>query len=125
MKKSAVYFLNQYNQGEWKAQSKNIAMTEFINDNFTVDEIRNSIRELKNNTPAGLGHIPAEFVKICSEDLVDVIMLTFNYMIEQREFPDPWALGQHTPVCENGSKSNASNYRGITILSIFAAIFFK
>ena len=121
--KPAVYFLNQYDQGEWKVQSKNIAMTDLINDNFTVDEIRNSIRELKNNKSAGQDHIPAEFVKICSEDLADVITLTFNYMIEQREFPGPWALGQRTPVFKNGCKSNADNYRGITILSIFAKIF--
>ena len=95
----------------------------FINDNFTVDEIRNSNRELKNNKSAGQDHIPAEFVRICSEDLVDVIALTFHYMIEQREFPGPWALGQRTPVFKNGCKSNADNYRGITILSIFAKIF--
>ena len=65
----------------------------------------------------------AEFVKGCSEDLADVITLAFNYMIEQREFPGPWALGQRTPVFKNGCKSNADNYRGITILSIFAKIF--
>ena len=69
--------MNQYDQREWKAQSKNIAMTDLINDNFTVDEIRNSIRELKNNKSAGQDHIPAEFVKICSKDLVDIITLTF------------------------------------------------
>ena len=28
--KSAVYYLNQYDQGEWKTQSKNIAMTDLL-----------------------------------------------------------------------------------------------
>ena len=51
-----------------KTKGKNIAMTDPINDNFTVDEIRNSIRELKNNKSTGQDHIPAEFVRICNED---------------------------------------------------------
>ena len=60
--KSEVYFLNHYDQGEWQAQNKSIAMAHLINDNFTVDETKKSIRELKNNKSKGQDHIPADMI---------------------------------------------------------------
>jgi hypothetical protein len=47
----------------------------------------------------------------------------FNYIIESRKFPDIWAVGLRTPVPKPGDSSNVDNYRGITVLSVFAKIF--
>ena len=53
------------------------------------------------------------------------LQLVFNYIIEKREFPDSWAEGLKSAIFKSGLRNNPSNYRGITVLGIFAKIFEK
>ena len=119
----AIEFLKVYDQGEMLEIPSNKTMLDMINDNFSVDEIKANIDALKNGKSPGLDHIPAEFVKICKDDLAEIITCALIYIIEKRDFPEVWALGQLTPVFKNGCHKNPNNYRGITILPIFAKIF--
>ena len=96
---------------------------ELLNDNFTVMEISKVVESLKNNKSPGLDSIPSEFIKFCKHELVDIITLILNYVIEYREFPDRWAEGLRTPIFKNGRVDDTDNYRGITVLSVFAKIF--
>ena len=50
-------------------------------------------------------------------------MNVFNYIVEQRTFPDHWAEGLRSPIFKSGSKWNCANYRGITVLSVFEKVF--
>ena len=103
--------------------SRNKMMSDTIKDNFSVDEKKANIDALKNGKSPGLDHISAEFVKICKDDLAEIITCALYYIIDKRDFPGVWALGQRTPVFKNGCHKNPNNYRGITILPIFAKIF--
>ena len=67
--------------------------------------------------------IPSEFIKLCKHELVDIITLVLNYVVECREFPDHWAEALRTPVFKNGRVDDSDNYRGITVLFVFAKIF--
>ena len=67
--------------------------------------------------------IPSEFLKLCKQELVELITTVMNYIIECRSFPDLWAEGLYTPVFKNGRLDDTNNYRGITVLSVFAKIF--
>ena len=119
----AIEFLKVYDQGEMLEIPSNKIMLDMINDNLSVDEIKATIDALKNGKSPGLDHIPTEFVKIGKDDLAEIITYALNYIIEKRDFPEVWALGQRTPVFKNGCHKNPNNYRGITILPIFAKIF--
>ena len=52
-----------------------------------------------------------------------MITLVLYYIIEYREFPDRWTEGHGTPVFKNGRVDDTDNYRGITVLSVFAQVF--
>ena len=47
----------------------------------------------------------------------------FNYMVEKRDFPYAWAEGLRSAIFKSGDRLCVENYRGITVLSIFAKIF--
>ena len=64
---------------------------EIMNSNFTENEIKDIINQLKNNKSAGIDSIPAEFVKCCSDVIAVDMADMFNYALEKREFPDIWA----------------------------------
>ena len=119
----AIGFLNVSDQGEMLEIPSNKIMLCMINDNFSVDEIKAIIDALKNGKSPSLDHIPAAFVRICKDDLAEIITCALNYIIEKRDFPEVWALCQRTPVFKYGCHKNPNNYRGITILPIFAKIF--
>lgn len=121
--KCAIAFLNDYDNGKLSMKLTNEVKLELLNDNFTVTEINKTIELLKNNKSPGLDSIPSEFIKLCKHELVDIITVVLNYIIECRDFPDLWAEGLRTPIFKNGRVENTDNYRGITVLSVFAKIF--
>ena len=75
------------------------------------------------NKSPGIDSIPAEFVKSCKYTLSSDITLVLNYIIGLRDFPKAWAEGLRSSVFKSGSRLDAGNYRGITILPIIEKIF--
>ena len=96
---------------------------EIMNSNFTENEIKDIINQLKNNKSAGIDSIPAEFVKCCSDAMAADMADMFNHALEKREFPDIWAEGVRTPVYKSGMKLDTNNYRGITVLPVYEKVF--
>ena len=96
---------------------------EVINNVFALEEIIEVIDALKNNESPGCDGIPAEFIMTCKTDLAGLIVYMSNYMVEKRDFPDAWAEGLRLTIFKSGDRLCVENYRGITVLSIFAKIF--
>ena len=94
-----------------------------INRAFTECEIERIINRLKNNKSPGCDNIPSEFIKGCSKSILPDLCNLFNYMIERREFPEIWAEGIRSAIYKSGVKLDPTNYRGITVLPVFAKIF--
>ena len=116
-------FLDQYDDGEVGSQNQTPLEMEILNSNFTVQEVEAAIDYLKNNKSPGCDNIPAEFIKYCKEILLQDLTIIYNYIIESRDFPDIWAEGLRSVIFKAGQKNLVKNYRGITVLSIFAKIF--
>ena len=57
---------------------------EFVNSNFTENELIHISHQLKNNKSAGIDSIPAEFVKYCSDVMAADMADMFNYALEKR-----------------------------------------
>ena len=93
---------------------------EILNSNFTVQEVEAAIDYLKNNKSPGCDNIPAEFIRYCKEILLQDLTIIYNYIIESRDFPDIWAEGLRSVIFKAGQRNLVKNYRGITVLSIFA-----
>ena len=88
-----------------------------------MQETEAAIDYLKNNKSPGCDNIPAEMIKHCKGLLSENLTTVFNYIIESRNFPEIWAEGLRPAIFKAGQKNMVKNYRGISILSIFAKIF--
>ena len=113
-------FLDKYEHSELSLSGHNIMEMDILNSNFTVQETEAAIDYLKNNKSPGCDNIPAEFIKFCKEILSDDLTTIYNYIIESRDFPEIWAEGLRSAIFKGGIRNVVKNYRGITILSIFA-----
>ena len=78
---------------------------------------------LKSNKSPGVDYTPAEFLKAGVDIISNDVAKLFNYVIENRDVPENWAIGLRYPIYKSGIKINASNYRGITVLPVFEKIF--
>ena len=126
---SAEYFNEEYENIEFLRQYENSndsfpingsAVEEIVNGNFTVEEIE---RAMKTNKSPGNDCIPAEFIKVCKCILSRTIATVFNYMIEQKDFPDAWSGGICSALFKSGKRNIVDNFRGITILPIMEKVF--
>ena len=108
----AMEFIIKYDTGGNICASPSALELQIINDVFTIDEFKFAIDSLKNNKAPGIDGI-----------LIGIIIIIFNYMIENNEFPDIWAQGLRSVLFKSGSRFCMDNYRGITILGTFAKLF--
>lgn len=96
-----------------------------INDNITLDEVKQGVRHLANNKSPGKDGIMNELLKN-SEDIVAPILLElFNKLLDTGRFPKSWCEAIIMPIYKKGPKDKPSNYRGISLLSNVAKIFTK
>ena len=98
--------------------------TTILNKPFTEDEIRKFVKKLKNNKAAGIDEILNEFIKCSIDIMIPLYIKLFNKVLDTGEIPDDWLTGMIIPIYKNkGSKEDANNYRGITLLSCVGKLF--
>ena len=78
--------------------TKQTLENEILNKNFSVPELREIVRTLKNNKASGTDGIPAEFIKMCDDEILKYLCILFNYSIDSREFLDIWTEGVRNSV---------------------------
>ena len=98
--------------------------TSALNQSFTETEIRNFVKNLKNNKAAGIDRILNEFIKHSIDIMIPLYIKLFNRVLDKGEIPDDWLTGIIIPIYKNkGSREDANNYRGITLLSCLGKLF--
>ena len=93
-------------------------------DNITVDQ-NGVIKLLKNIKPfsaSGPDGIPARLLKETAEELAPAVTLLFQASINQGKIPSQWKKAQITPIFKKGSRSEAANYRPISLTSILCKL---
>jgi len=97
---------------------------ELLDDLFTVKEVEEVLRTLKNNKACGIDLITNELLKAASSELIQLITLFFNIVLQSGKVPEEWSIGIIKPLYkQKGDKTNTNNYRGISILSCFGKLF--
>ncbi|CAL4059828.1 unnamed protein product [Meganyctiphanes norvegica] len=97
---------------------------EFINELFSIDEIKNHIISPKKNKSPGADNILNEFITNCPDKLIYVIVVLFNTVLETGIIPTDWTIGIIKPLYKNkGDINYVNNYRGITLLSCLGKLF--
>ena len=96
----------------------------FLNSTSTF-EIRCIINQLNINKSCGSDGIEAKFIVLASEVLSPVLAILFNACFDFRIFPTCFKTAKVVPVYKAGDINKVTNYRPISILSIFSKILEK
>ena len=84
-----------------------------------------AIKSLKNGKSPGPDKVSTMLVKDAADLICKPLVMIYNSSMESGIFPDLWKLARVTPIFKSGNKSDANNYRPISVISVFARIFEK
>uniref|UniRef100_A0A1B6MSN0 Reverse transcriptase domain-containing protein n=1 Tax=Graphocephala atropunctata TaxID=36148 RepID=A0A1B6MSN0_9HEMI len=100
---------------------------KFIDRSFfltptTPDEVTSIIRNLKNGKAPGLDNITTFLLKYILDSIVDILTYLFNYSFQEGEFPQCLKTAVVIPLFKKGDVKCMSNYRPISLLSVFSKV---
>ena len=95
-----------------------------INSDFTLDEVDNMVDKLKNNKANGIDNVINEFIRYSPIEVRFAIVRLFNIVLNTGIVPTDWCISLIHPLYKNkGSKEDANNYRGISLISCIGKLF--
>ena len=98
---------------------------EFLQNNFTEDEIRNALKILKKGKAAGFDGLTAEHLIHAEHGIVTILTCIYNSILKHEYIPINFRRGTQIPLYKgkNSCPLDVNNYRGITLLSSMNKIF--
>ena len=100
-------------------------LSEFLNADITIDDVKCSIKTLAYGKSAGNDGLNAEFYKCTTEIFPPFLCRLFNNILTTGIVPDSWGESIVCPVYKAGPQYDPNNYRGISITTTMYKIFFK
>jgi hypothetical protein len=93
-------------------------------DTITVSQngVIKLLRNLKPFTASGPDGIPTRLLKETAEEISPAITLMFQASINQGRVPSLWKNAHIVPLFKKGSRSDASNYRPISLTSVLSKL---
>ena len=88
-------------------------------------DIRKAILGLRNDCSTGPDKIPAQYLKLCVEEIISPLCHIINESIEKQIFPAQWKLSKISPIPKINYPIESSDYRPISILPILSKVYKK
>ena len=95
-------------------------MDDFV---ISAEHTLQAITKLKNTVSNTPDQVPALFIKNTKKSLSGPLTKLFNLSLQQGIVPHLWKKAIVTPIFKKGVRSKASNYRPISLTSVFCRIF--
>ena len=89
----------------------------------SLSEVRTTFNNLKNSNSCGHDNISTKIVKMSSQYIALPIQHILNHCFKTGRFPDTLKIAKVICLHKKGDTSLPSNYRPISILSVFSKIF--
>ena len=96
---------------------------ECLITNITKEEIKLTIRKLKNNKAPGDDCITNEMIKCSDELMISKIEKLFNEILISGYYPRSWSEGLILSIHKSGKREDPNNYRGITLSNTLGKLF--
>ena len=96
-----------------------------LEEDFTLQEVKEVIKSLKNGKAKGVDMIPHEAVKNGSVSLVKAVVKLFNLVKEKGKVPEGWKEGRVVIIHKSGPVTDLVNYRPLTVLVCLSGLFSK
>jgi hypothetical protein len=91
--------------------------------NINSDEIMKAIRPINRGKSADYHGPTIEHIANAGKDMENLLLVITNEIFRQGKVPETLKVGLLTPIFKNkGLKSQATNYRGITMLPVISKI---
>jgi hypothetical protein len=90
---------------------------------ITIEEVLAAVKKLKHSKAPGIDGLLNEYFIEGIDVLGPYLCQLFNSIFDSGVFPEEWTKGILIPLHKKGSKSDASNYRGITLVSCLTKLF--
>ena len=91
---------------------------------FTLEEVIQSLRRIRNNKSPGFDSIINELLKNSPKNVLKLVVALFNIILHTGRVPTQWCIGIISPLYKNKSSHDyPNNYRGITLLSCLGKLF--
>ena len=93
------------------------ANNDFLNQDFTLDELKNVINELIKKKAVGPDRVANEFLQQASPTLLQLLCRYLNLNIRTGLACRNWCYGLIALIHKEGPKDDPNNYRGICIMN--------
>ena len=100
-------------------------LTDFSFKATKTRDVMIILLSLDDNKSSGPSDIPINVLKKAAPVVIPQLVQVFNMSFKQGVFPDMMKLAKVIPIFKAGSKLLVTNYRPISLLSVFSKIFEK
>ena len=101
-----------------------VASDFFFRPTF-IAEVMTIILQLDEKKSSGPSDVPLNVLRIAREIMVPQLVSIYNLSFTTGIFPDLMKLAKVIPIFKSGSRISITNYRPISLLSIFSKFFEK
>ena len=120
----SAFSLPRYSAEEEWQHSVDPENAEHLADvQFSEEDLVRSAARISANSAAGPDGIAAILLKKCIHSLKEPLALMWKQSLQSNEIPHQMKLGTITPIYKGGSRSEAKNYRPVTLTSHIIKLF--
>ena len=83
-----------------------------------AEDLIKAMSKFKSSQGFGMDNICSFFLKKSMPILANGLCQIFNMSLSTGQFPDSWKVARVTPIYKDGSSSENSNYRPISVLQV-------
>ena len=88
----------------------------------TEDEVYEMLSTLDTTKSSGQSEISARMLKETALSMTPAVTQLFNISISLGELPDEWKIARVSPIPKSSNRSDPSNYRPISLLSVLSKL---
>ena len=87
---------------------------------MAVSDIFKSLCQFKQSNTKVTDQIDGKIIRLSAPFITDTITYIYNFIIEKNKFPMAFKEAKVIPLYKSGERSDPSNYRPISILSVLS-----